>query len=264
MKKKVILLLLCCFVIAFVITLAIYTNKKLNVIENSDIDEKNINEEENSYKTYSYITDEMKLNAQDSKPVALFRHEYTPEYMLELSDTVALVTIVTIDGASTEYNNMFGMTYGSLLVENRIAGDNIEKDIIEYIKPGGILTMANWEQTQPQAANEKREYLQQQSGIEIDKDNTYINIMLGNDIELETGKTYLAYLNYNETFGKYEIVGLGNGLREVNVERQINMVKKRNIENNINDLKIKNNTTGEWESLDSYIKNNITKENEEK
>lgn len=259
MKKKVIILLLCCFVMASVITLAICNNKNknLDVIESTNVDEKNTNEVDNGYKIYSYITDEMRSNAHESKPVALFRHDYTPEYMLGLSDSVALVTIITIDGASTEYNNMFGMTYGSLLIEDIIAGDNINKDIIEYIKPGGILTMSNWEKTQPQAANEKRNYLREQSGIEIDKDNTYINIKLGNDIELETGKTYLAYLNYNETFDKYEIVGLGNGLREVNVEQQINNVKTRNIKNNNSDLKIKNNATGEWESLNTYVSENI-------
>ncbi len=220
-----------------------------------DIDGKNENGDNKEYKIYSYITDKMKSDAKESKPVAMFRHEYTPEYMLELSDMVALVTIITIDGASTEYNNMFGMTYGSLLIEDIIAGDNIDKDVIEYIKPGGILTMSNWEKTQPQAANDKRNHLREQSGTEIDKDNTYINIKLGNDIELEIGKTYLAYLNYNETFDKYEMVGLGNGLREVNIEQQINSVKKRNIKNN-SDLNIKNNTTGEWESLNKYVSEN--------
>ncbi len=169
-----------------VITLATYNNKNKNIgaIESTNVNERNVNEVDKEYKIYSYITDEMRSNMHESKPVALFRHEYTPEYMLELSDTVALVTIVTIDGASTEYNNMFGMTYGSLLIENIISGDNIEKDIIEYIKPGGILTMSNWEKTQPQAASDKRNYLREQSGAEIDKDNTYINIMLGNNIRL--------------------------------------------------------------------------------
>ncbi len=231
-------------------------NGEIDVLENSNIDENNISEEHTEYKTYSYITDEMRLSSHDSKPVAMFRHEYTPEYMLELSDLVALVTIVTIDGASTEYNSMFGMTYGSLLIEDIIVGDNIEKDIVGYIKPGGILTMSNWEKTQPQTANDKRNYLSEKSETETNKDDTYINIKLGNDIELEAGKTYLAYLNYNEKFDKYEIIGLGNGLREVNVEQQINSVKKRKIKNN-KDLKIKNNTTGQWESLDTYIVENI-------
>lgn len=231
-------------------------NGEIDVLENSNIDENNISEEHTEYKTYSYITDEMRLSSHDSKPVAMFRHEYTTGYILELSDLVALVTIVTIDGASTEYNSMFGMTYGSLLIEDIIVGDNIEKDIIRYIKPGGILTMSNWEKTQPQTANDKRNYLSEKSETETNKDDTYINIKLGNDIELEAGKTYLAYLNYNEKFDKYEIIGLGNGLREVNVEQQINSVKKRKIKNN-KDLKIKNNTTGQWESLDTYIVENI-------
>ncbi len=261
MKKKFLVSFLCLIVLVVISVLVIYASKPSDL---NDIDKiaDAVTNEEVTYKTSSYITEEMLKNTSDSKPMAMFRYSYTPEKMLELSDTVALVTIVSIEGASTEYNNMFGMTYGKILIENIIAGDKIENDIINYIKPGGILTFANWEKTQPQAANEKREYLREQSGTEIDKENTYVRIMLGNDIELETGKTYLAYLNYNENFDKYEIIGLGNGLRELNIEQQINEVKVQNINSYNNDLKIKDNTTGEWESLDLYIKNNITKENE--
>lgn len=261
MKKKFLVVFFSLIVLAIISALLIYVSIPNDL---NDIDKiaDAITNEKVTYKTFSYITEEMLRNTSDSKPMTMFRYSYTPEKMLELSDTIALVTIVSIDGASTEYNNMFGMTYGKILVENIITGDKIENDIVSYIKPGGILTFANWEKTQPQAANEKRKYLREQSGTEIDKDNTYIRITLGNDIELETGKTYLAYLNYNEIFDKYEIIGLGNGLRELNVEQQINEVKVQNIDSYNNDLKIKDNTTGEWESLDLYIKNNITKENE--
>ena len=69
------------------------------------------------------------------------------------------------------------------------------------------------------------------------------------------GKTYLAYLTYNEFFNAYEIIGLGNGLREINVEKQKDFVKLEQY--NIDDLKIKNNNTQEWEELNMYISKNI-------
>ena len=227
-------------------------NKFVDKTAEKEIEDEN----EKYYEVSTYITDEILKNSYESDSTAILRNSYTPEFMLENSDIIALVTITTIDGASTQYNSMFGMTYGNMLINNVIYGNDLSGQVVSYIKPGGIISLEDWEKTQPKAANAKREYLREQTGTEIDTKNTYLKILLGNDIELEAGKTYLAYLNYSDTFQKYEIIGLGNGLREVNVEQK-SRVSLQNFD--ISTLKIKNNNTEEWEDLNTYIQTNINK-----
>ena len=254
MKKLIFIVpIIILLVIGFVVT-KVYINKGEEYNLNDKLEEEKTSNQVDSYEVYSYITDDVLKNSSESETTALFRTSYTPEYMIENSDVIALVTIITIDGASTEYSSMFGMTYGSMMINNTIFGNDIKEQVEEYIKPGGRISLEDWEKAQPQAANEKREYLRQQSGSEIDKQNTYLNIVLGNDIELEAGKTYLAYLNYSDTFQKYEIIGLGNGLREINIEKKTSVTYQNY---DINSLKIKNNDTKEWEDLDTYIQENI-------
>ena len=208
---------------------------------------------EKYYDTYTYITDEMLNNSMNSTKMTLQMHEYTPKYMKENSDVIAIVSIISKDGASMEYST-FGMTYGKMLINNVILGEVKQKEIIEYLKPGGIISVKDYDEHDNKAAVEKRDYLNEKAGIVIDKENTYFNIKLEDDIEIEEGKTYLVYLHYIEKYDKYEIIGLGNGLREVNIEKQ-ERIKEQEI--NINELKIKNNRTQEWESLKDYIDNYV-------
>ena len=208
---------------------------------------------ENYYDTYTYITDEMLNNSMNSTKMTLQMHEYTPKYMKENSDVIAIVSIISKDGASMEYST-FGMTYGKMLVNYVIYGEINTKVVLDYLKPGGIISVKDYDEHDNKAAVEKRDYLNEKAGKVIDKENTYFNIKLEDDIEIEEGKTYLAYLHYIEKYDKYEIIGLGNGLREVNIEKQ-ERIKEQEI--NINELKIKNNRTQEWESLKDYIDNYI-------
>lgn len=246
-KYKIIIipiLLLVIFLICFFITTK-FKNLS-NEIEN-DITS------ENYYNTYTYVTEAMINNCTDLTKISLQIHEYTPKFMKENSDAIAIVSIISKDGASMEYST-FGMTYGKMLINNVILGEVKQKEIIEYLKPGGIISVKDYDEHDNKAAVEKRDYLNEKAGKVIDKENTYFNIKLEDDIEIEEGKTYLAYLHYIEKYDKYEIIGLGNGLREVNIEKQ-ERIKEQEI--NINELKIKNNRTQEWESLKDYIDNYI-------
>jgi len=197
----------------------------------------------------------MRENSDESTMYAELASEYTPSSMLNVSDIIALVTVVSIDGASMDYST-FGMTYGRMLVDYVIVGNINTDDLIEYLKPGGYVTVADYDAHDIPASVAKRDYLRQQSGIVIDKENTYINLKVEDDIEIEAGKTYLAYLHYREKDGKYEIVGLRNGLREVNVSKVSSVTIQKY---SIDELKIKNNVTGEWESLNTYITYDIKK-----
>lgn len=242
--------------IAFITIASMTIGFRLKNISNVNIPENttDIVAEDNEYNTYSYVTENMKQNSDKCTIYIELASEFTPENMLKDTDAVALVTIVSKDGASMKYSN-YGMTYGTMIVDNILYGSLVKSDeLIEYLKPGGYVSVADYDAQDIPAAVEKRDYLRKQAGIEIDKENTYYNLQIEDDVELEVGKTYLAYLHYSENINKYEIIGLRTGLREVNVSQKTRVKAQ---EYNINDLKIKNNKTGEWESLNEYVKLNL-------
>lgn len=255
MKRKYIIGVGLVIAIIATVSIGIIVNKNNtdlnNITANNDVADEN----EDGFETYTYITDEMLENSETSTMYAELKSEFTPEIMFNESDAIALVTITTIDGASMEYS-AYGMTYGTMVVDNIIYG-NIEVNengLVGFFKPGGLVSIADYDAHDNQAAVEKRDYLREQAGIEIDKENSYMNLKVENDVELEVGKTYLAYLHFRDKYGKYEIVGLRNGLREVNVAQQTR-VKTQSLD--LNNIQIKNNVTGEWEDLDQYIQENI-------
>lgn len=253
MKKRVSLIcsLTCAIMLLMVLSIIF---KKYNS-QNNIIVESNLKEENKEYNTYSYITDDILKKSKNVGIMVELNQEYTPEYMLKKSDIVALVTIVSIDGASMDYS-VFGRTFGKMLVNNVFWGDISEGSLVEYLKPGGTVTIEEYDKYDIPEAVKKRDYLYQQSGTAIDKENSYLTIKIEDDIIIEQGKTYLAYLKYKEKYNKYEIVGLQNGLREVNIEQKSRVMSQ---DYNVNKLKIKNNNTGEWEALDNYIQENVIK-----
>ena len=75
-----------------------------------------------------------------------------------------------------------------------------------------------------------------------------MSVELSDDIQIEEGLTYLMYLKKYQT--SYEIIGLDVGLRQVDIPK-VDEVNTNQL--NTADLKIKNNKTGEFESVNDYI-----------
>ena len=225
--------------------------KNYNII----IKESNIKKE---YELFSYVTEDIKSNSIQSICSLSMVYEYTPDKMYELSSDIAIVKIISKDYMDPNAS-MLGMTFGKLLVNNIIKGNLEEGEVVEYQKPGGYIDLKTYDESRPEASREKRRFLREQAGITNDMSNEYINILADSAIEIEVGKTYLVYLTYNTYTNAYEIIGLGNGLREVNIPQENKKVKMS--EENIENLKIKNNQTGEWEDLYEYIEENIKKIN---
>lgn len=198
MKKKYIISAVVVTIIIATVSIGLIVSKN-NSKPNNIIANNEIASDDEGFNTYTYITDEMLSNSETSTMYPELKSEYTPEYIFNNSDAIALVTITTIDGASMEYS-LYGMTYGTMVVNNIIYGDIKvnENGLAEFLKPGGIVTVANYDAYDNQAAVEKRDYLREQAGIKIDKENSYMNLKVENDIDIEVGKTYLAYLNYIE------------------------------------------------------------------
>ena len=184
---------------------------------------------------YSY-TDEISPNQiQDLDVNAELIHEYTPEYMKSVSDSIIIGTIDSIDSSDMKYNSVVGYTYGTLTVQNVLYGNLSVGEKIEYAKPGGIIEYSEWNEAQPEEDQNKRAYLLNQHNEESPQ---YVDILVENDIHIEAGKTYLIYLKHSNDMNKYEVTGLGNGLREV-----VGISRDNTDFTNLDNLKIKNNNT---------------------
>ena len=235
-----------CLIVILVFSVgAILTS--INISQNNKVVKDDVSQLANGKQIYTYVTDEMKKDSKyidENRSTVQIAKAYTPEDLLELCDCVALITVESIEGASREYSSST-MTYGKVIVNNVILGDIKLGDEIEYLKPGGYITVAEYDKYEDGA-----EITEEQTGEETQ----YYNALLNGDIEIEVGKTYLAYLRYDNNEDKYEIIGLGNGLREINIPKE-NVVTSK--EYDLDELKILNNTTNEWESLKEYIENNI-------
>ena len=208
------------------------------------------------YEVTSYITQDVIDNMQDCSVDLCLEEGYTPENLKEQADDIVIGSVISLDEGDPEVG-LFGVTTGKLLINETLRGDLQKGQVIEYMKNGGVMNMAEWEDTQPVNANLKRAYLRNQAGVDIDLENTYINILISDDIEIEEGYTYLIYLKENN--GKYEIIGLDIGLRKINV----NYASKLRAQNyDMSTLQVMNNETGEFESLQEYINTYINNSEE--
>lgn len=208
------------------------------------------------YEVTSYITQDVIDNMQDCSVDLCLEEGYTPENLKEQADDIVIGSVISLDEGDPEVG-LFGVTTGKLLINETLRGDLQKGQVIEYMKNGGVMNMAEWEDTQPVNANLKRAYLRNQAGVDIDLENTYINILISDDIEIEEGYTYLIYLKENN--GKYEIIGLDIGLRKINV----NYASKLRAQNyDMSTLQVMNNKTGEFESLQNYINTYINNSEE--
>lgn len=209
----------------------------------------------NEYNVKSYITDDIRNNCKDLYADLCLAYEYTPQVVTSYADNIVLATVISIDSMNPS-EGLFGTTNGKILIQESLKGNLEEGQVVQYLKNGGIMTMEDWEKNQPQASIDKRNYLRQQSNVE--KSEEYVNICLSDDIEIHEGYTYL--INLKKLDDRYEMVGLGQGLREVNIN-YTSRVSYNGLDTNT--LKIKNNKTNEFESLQLYINTYINNNEKE-
>ncbi len=243
-RKYFILVCLSLFIIVFILSIINSNdieNINANINQESNILQDNVNQKE-GYEVYSYITDDMRQKAEDVIPAILcYGRAFTPDYLNELSDHIAIIRVISIDEMDMSYS-LFGMTKGKLLVNNSLKGDFSEGQVINFGKLGGVVdaqTIANVRGNEYSFTDEEL------------KNNVCFNFIREFDINIEEGKTYLVYLNYNENAGVYEILGLKYGLREINIPQEKNNITL--IDLDFGNIGLKNNDTNEYENLQEYI-----------
>ena len=169
------------------------------------------------------------------------------------SEYIALVQIDSIDGglnyAEISQTPTVIASYGKMTVVKTLKGDLPAGATKTYYRMGGTMDLDEYCQHANQAECEKLRYL--------NPDKKTITYAASGDVELESGKTYLAFMRKDNNLRAaegYIIMGLQNGLRVVQTATG-NSTNANNSE-----VKVLNNWTGAWENLSEVVKNNAVTE----
>lgn len=182
--------------------------------------------------------------------VEMFEDISDSKYVYDLSSDVALITIISIDGGNNygeqtkEY--CYPYTYGKFAVEKVYKGDlNVDEEY-NYIRAGGIIDFESYYNSLSDSEKAKHDQLSNE------ENPAYIEMKFSGDIDVEVGKTYLAYMN-NPKSGEgvyakenaYVINSFQGGLREVDTTLVTN--------NDFSNIKVLNNFNNTWENLGEVI-----------
>lgn len=216
----------------------------------------NTDEKETSYPVSSYLNEnkEMKQVAESGGLGTAEVEGNTLEGWAEKADIIILGSIISLDCAETilgdGMQSEIGYTLGKLLVQDTYKGASLNGEVIQYVKTGGVISMAQHDAASMPEAVQKRERLREESGNVQDTSKIYMNTTLEQDIQLEEGKSYVLALHYVEELDKYLIIGFNTMSREVDLAKANNV---RNIQIDTTSTKVKNNETGQYEILSDVL-----------
>lgn len=170
---------------------------------------------------------------------------------------VFIAKVESIDGCSTTIGNgrfsPIPAEYGKMRVLRNIKG-SVDGDSISYYRAGGIISIAEYEKDAPVEMIANEEKHRKESGNEnIDKNVNFYEWKEDGDIDIEVGKTYIFFAMYNEETGYYNILGAQYGSREISSEANEGNVKISMNALDKDELKLKNNDSGKYESLKEFI-----------
>ena len=217
-----------------------------------------VSKNEKEYEVKTYVTEEMVEYTKDQGYVMADFHEdyHKYEYLNKNMSNLIIGTVVTIDDIQYEKDMFMPYTKGTIFVQKTLYGKDIENDMIEFVRAGGYMTMEQFNAASPKEDVEKRERLCKENGGDCDYKNQYVKFQFENDIEIEAGKTYLMYIGETKTKGIYTLFALEAGLKEININ-QTKTVRQLSLDTK--ELLVKNNTTGEFTSLEEYLKEALPK-----
>ena len=170
---------------------------------------------------------------------------------------VFIAKVESIDGCSTTIGNgrfsPIPAEYGKMRVLRNIKG-SVDGESISYYRAGGIISIAEYEKDAPAEMVANEEKHRKASGNEnIDKNANFYEWKEDGDIDIEVGKTYIFFAMYNEETGYYNILGAQYGSRERSSEANDGNGKISMNALDKDELKLKNNDSGKYESLKEFI-----------
>lgn len=252
MRKKRILISATCLLTAIIIISAIFfINKVNNATVLAEEDNKKLDTIEIA-KTSDDIDNTEKNIVLDLKSDLDYALDISDkEVRKENAEYVIIGRINSIDGSTNyneeqdEYTAIF--TYGQIDVITVLQG-NIETTEIPFIRLGGEITFDEYEKGLTNSQKEKMDLVRTLTDDE--KATSYVSYSPNGDIELEEGKYYLIYMNYNTDYDRYICSYMQYGTREVDATTLNNNIQTYSgIGNNSTGIRVKNNETGEWENL---------------
>lgn len=224
-------------VIAIAILLFGWSTK--NSTDNSNVNEEKVYK--NAYLDYEDIeeiytnADLVGINIEDSSEI------------YKAAKYIVIATVESIDGGGNknlitgEY--VYPYTYGTIFIDKVYKGDIEEGSTLNYIRSGGIISYQDWYDSLSQAKKDKHDYLSK--GV----NPKYVKSMFNDDIDIEPGKTYLMYMEdaNSRSNNEYMIAAWQAGLREVSGLESMTS-------DGYSSLKVLNNYTDKYESLDDVLK----------
>ena len=196
------------------------------------------------YPTSTFISDEIRKNSELNELMrcTLSRDE---KDLKKAATDIAIIKVISIDYSDMNFFDAAPTTYGKFLVDKTIRGDMQENSVYTYAKEGGFIPINEYEQIRnPDFYNETtKEYRKK-------RENRYYNATFEPDIEIESGKSYLALMKYYKDKDLYAFLDMGDGLREIDLPAQ-NKIKHETYD--LNKLNVRNNITGDMESLKTVI-----------
>ena len=221
------------------ITILLFGCSTKNSTDNSNVNEEKVYK--NAYLDYEDIeeiytnADLVGINIEDSSEI------------YKAAKYIVIATVESIDGGSNknlitgEY--VYPYTYGTIFIDKVYKGDIEEGSTLNYIRSGGIISYQDWYDSLSQAKKDKHDYLSK--GV----NPKYVKSMFNDDIDIEPGKTYLMYMEdaNSRSNNEYMIAAWQAGLREVSGLESMTS-------DGYSSLKVLNNYTGEYESLDDVLK----------
>ena len=196
-----------------------------------------VNEPDNSG---SFVSDTIVPDSDDIEVIesyaSILGDITDPDEVFENASHVAVITILSVDGSSNiDQRNgayIYPYTYGAASIQHVYKGELEEGQEITYVRMGGTI---GWEDYLKSLSENERQKVES-----LSKDNhpSYVKEVFAHDIDIEAGKTYLAYMDNEDVSmeGAYAIIGSQGGLRE------------------IVDGKVKNNFTGEYQEISDIVK----------
>ncbi|SDW74817.1 hypothetical protein SAMN04487912_104305 [Arthrobacter sp. cf158] len=168
-----------------------------------------------------------------------------PFYGFNKYPTVARVYIESIDGGrsfspiSNQY--VFPQTIGKMTIREVYKGDVQPGVQVSYSRVGGTVTYDEYWNSLNKAQQEK---ILRLNGGTKPTDAKFIKAKITDDVDVETGKEYIALLlpqsDQNGLLTEYSVQGYEFGLREVKGDGA--------------EATVLNNKTKEWERLNNFVK----------
>lgn len=240
-KIKIAVCLGCCVILGAILIMSEKTvqTRQKEAVSTTTV---SVNNESNTYTVRS----ESSLATDISNPVK----------MAEMSQYVAIVRVNSLEGVDNysqvgdEY--VLPYTYGSMTIIKDIEGGlPVGKDV-EFYRLGGAISVDKYYESLSDTEKAQFDYARKDND-ELAKAD-YIEVLDEDDIRIESGKTYLAYMvdeaAYQNKPGTYAIIGYKGGLREVQFDGNNFSIQSYNESS----ARVLNNFTGKWEKLSDTVR----------